>query len=192
MKLAPVRKCIRLVPCVLICFFVANATSAVLPNTRPTIVLVPAAWHAPIHYIEYISQLRLAGFPTVSQRLPSCDTSNPAAQSVSGDAAFIRQNQLLPLINSGKEVVLIVHSYSGGPGGMAAKGLSAIERHAAGRPGGIIGMIFISAFIAKEGVSLLSASGGQYSPWVIEYVRRWSSTHRTSRACTPILISNTE
>lgn len=86
------------------------------------------------------------------------------------DAAFIKQNLLKPSIDSGKRIVLITHSYSGGPGGMAAKGLSITERRAAGLPGGIIGLVFISAFIAKQGQSLISGSGGKYAPWVIEYV----------------------
>ena len=178
MKLAPAMNCMRLVPWFLICFFVAKAISVAVPLRPTTIVLVPAAWHLPVHYLDYIRQLRLAGFLTFSQRLPSCNTANPAAESVSRDADFVRQ-QLLLLINNGREVVLIVHSYSGGPGAVAAKGLSAVERHAAGQPGGIIGMIFISAFIAKEGATLLSAGGGQYSPWVIEYVGPLSLTQCT-------------
>lgn len=76
----------------------------------------------------------------------------------------------MPSINAGREVILIMHSYSGGPGAVAAKGLSLAERRAAGKPGGIIGLIFISAFIAEEGQTLLSSGGGKFAPWVIEYV----------------------
>ena len=157
-----------------------NRTARLLPvlttsfrlavSEKPVIVLAPAAWHSPIHYVQYTSQLNVAGFDTVSQRLPSCGSSDPQAQSVTIDAAFIAQDLLMPSINSGKEVVLVMHSYSGGPGAMAAKGLSIVERRAAGQKGGIIGLIFISAFIAQNGQSLLSGGGGQYAPWVIEYV----------------------
>ena len=136
------------------------------PSLRAVIALVPAAWHSPIHYREYTNQLRFLGYQIITQRLPSCDTANPEAQSVGLDAAFIRRNLLLPPINDGRDVVLIMHSHSGGPGAVAAKGLSKAERHAAGQPGGIIGLIFISAFVAKEGQTLVSGSGGQLSPWV--------------------------
>lgn len=138
--------------------------------TKPVIAIAPAAWHSPIHYALYVEKLHIAGYRTVSERLPSCDSPNPMAQSVSGDAAFIVQNLLMPSINAGKEVVLVTHSYSGGPGAVAAKGLSVVERRAAGKTGGIIGLIYICAFVAEEGQSLLSSSGGQYAPWVIEYV----------------------
>lgn len=139
-------------------------------DRNPVIALVPAAWHAPVHYRAYTDQLEANGYTISTRRLPSCDSSNPAAESVGRDAEFIRSVLLMPFINAGREVVVIMHSYSGGPGAMAAKGLSIPERRAAGKPGGIIGLIFISAFLAEEGQSLLSASGGAYAPWVIEYV----------------------
>ena len=144
----------------------------VVPPTveNPVIVIAPAAWHSPVHYKYYMHELQLAGFETDSERLPSCDSNNPYDKSVKNDAEFIRAKLLMPFINAGKEVVLVVHSYSGGPGGMAARGLSVAERQPAGQTGGIIGLIFISAFVAHEGQSLLSASGGKFSPWVIEYV----------------------
>ena len=140
------------------------------PFGKSNIALVPAAWHSPVHYKEFTHLLHLAGYNTITQRLPSCGSSDPKAQSVAVDAAFISQNLLLPSINAGKEVVLVMHSYGGGPGAMAAKGLSPAERRAAGKPGGIIGLIFICAFVAKEGQPLVSGSGGKFAPWVIEYV----------------------
>lgn len=149
-------------------FTILSSTS--LADDNPIVVLVPAAWHSPIHYAEYFKQLNLAGYDTISLRLPSCDSSLPKDQSVSVDAAFVSQYLLMPSINAGRRVVLVMHSYSGGPGAMAAKGLSVAERSAAGQSGGIIGLIFISAFLAQDGQSLLSAGGGKFSPWVIEYV----------------------
>lgn len=76
----------------------------------------------------------------------------------------------MPAIEAGREVVVIVHSYSGGPGSVAAKGLSVADRRAAGRNGGVLGLIFISAFVAHEGQTLVSGNGGQLAPWVIEHV----------------------
>lgn len=157
-------------------FLISVFSCTSFADNRPVVVLAPAAWHSPIHYAEYLEQLNVAGYSTVSQRLPSCDSPLPRDQSVAADAAFIGRNLLMPSINAGKRVVLVMHSYSGGPGAMAAKGLSVAERSAAGKPGGIIGLIFIAAFIAKEGQSLLSGSGGKFAPWVIEYVRIASLT----------------
>ncbi|KAL8732135.1 MAG: hypothetical protein Q9181_004050 [Wetmoreana brouardii] len=140
-----------------------------LADDKPVVVVVPAAWHSPIHYTQFTDQLNRAGFETASLRLPSCDSSHPQRQSVTVDAVFIREKLLMPSINAARRVVLVVHSYAGGPGAMAAKGLSIAERRAAGKHGGVIGLIFISAFVAKEGQSLLSGSGGKFAPWVIEH-----------------------
>ena len=128
-------------------FFGSYAATA---SGKPIIAIVPAAWHSPVHYEEYANQLRLARFDIISQQLPSTGASNLNVQSVAGDASFIIRNQLLLLIDVGKEVLLVMHSYSGGPGAMAASGLSIAERHAAGQTGGIIRLVFIAAFLAGE------------------------------------------
>ena len=93
----------------------------------------------------------------------------------------------MPYINSGREVVVIMHSYSGGPGAMAAKGLSVAERQATGKLGGVIGLIFVSAWIAQEGETFTTGSGGRLSPWVIENV----STYYHNLRAFPVLASHT-
>ena len=170
MKFLSPAKPFYLLPAILATPSISEAWAVAVPNNKPTIALAPAAWFSPVHYSEYLHQLHHAGYSTITQQLPSCGSSNPGAQSVASDAAFIRENLLMPPINAGRELVLILHSYRGGPGAVAAKGLSVVERRAAGQPGGILGLIYISAFIAKEGDTLLGDSGGKFSPWVVEYV----------------------
>ena len=53
-----------------------QAASNSLPEL-PTIVLVPGAWHSPVHYELLFSQLRLSGYPIISDRLPSCGSTHP-------------------------------------------------------------------------------------------------------------------
>jgi len=135
--------------------------------TNPTIVLVPGAWHSPVHYALLIAALKAKKYDVVTDRLPSVGSSNPQAQSVKVDSAYIKNKLLLPSINAGKDVLLLMHSYGGCPGADAAKGLSKIERKAAGQKGGIIGLVFMCAFVAHEGDSLKSTlPGGVYNDWV--------------------------
>lgn len=137
----------------------------------PTVALVPGAWHSPIHYTELIAYLRHAGYETISQRNPSVAAIDPNVQTAALDAKAIRENVLMPLIDGGEDVVLVMHSYGGLPGATAGRGLSKTERSAAGKPGGIVGLIFISALVGKEGQSLLSSLPGQrFDPWVIPFV----------------------
>ena len=147
---------------------------------KPTFVLVPGAWHSPVHYSLLTSFLNAEGYDIVSQRLPGVDSPNPKNISVQTDADFIRSQEIMPLLNQGKEVVLIACSYGGSPGAAAAKGLSKAERKTTGKKGGLIGLIFIAALLAEEGLSLKQAVGGQFNDWVIVNVHNFPPLFRAS------------
>jgi hypothetical protein len=136
--------------------------------SKPTIVLVPGAWHQPAHYSALIGMLESASYEVVTEKLPSVDSSTPTQQSVPNDATFIEKHLLRPLVDQGKDILLLMHSYGGCPGADAAKGYSKKERTVAGKKGGIIGLVFMAAFLANEGDSLLSKLPNQeYDPWVV-------------------------
>lgn len=135
-------------------------------SSKPTFVLVPGAWHSPSHFSHLIARLHEAGYPTVSLNLPSIDSEEPKKIEAATDVAFVREEMLLPLLEDEKDVVLVMHSYGGLPGGAAAKGLSKSERESQGLPGGVIGLVFLAAFLAREGDSLVSALGGRLDPWI--------------------------
>jgi pimeloyl-ACP methyl ester carboxylesterase len=136
----------------------------------PVVVLVPGAWHSPVHYTQLIDLLGAKGYEVVTKRNLSCDSQDPDQESVASDAAAIRET-LLSQIDAGKDVVLVMHSYGGCPGSAAAAGLSKAERSQEGKQGGIIGMAFMCAFLAAPGDSLLSKlPGQQFDSWVIQDV----------------------
>lgn len=150
-----------------------KATASLETMSKPTVILVPGAWHTPRHYEKLLELLRTAGFTTVSKQLPSVGSDQPTEQTVASDAAFIRESLLLPELDRGQDVILIMHSYGGSPGSAAAKGLSKAERLASGQKGGIVGLVFICAFLANEGDSLQSKLPGQkLDPWCLIDVRR--------------------
>ena len=161
---------------IVLAILLPSLSTAAVPLKKadpPGLVLVPGAWHSPVHYTELVGLLSGAGYRVASQRLPSCNSANPDAQSATGDADAIRDNLILPQLDLGKEVVMIMHSYGGSPGSAAAKGLSLADRRAAGKPGGIIGLIVICGFLANTGQSLKGIlPGGVFDPWVVIYVRR--------------------
>ena len=146
--------------------------SAPMDHARPVIVLVPGAWLPPAQYSELAALLDLSGYRTVVHRLPSVNSADPEAQSVATDAASVRETSILPVISDGHDVVLLMHSYGGIVGPAAAQGLSKRELTAHGKPGGIVGMIMLSAFLVLEGQSVIDKlTNRQYSPWVLQYVR---------------------
>lgn len=135
-----------------------------MSQTKPSIALIPGAWHSPVHYEKLITLLENAGYPVKTMQLPSAGSVEPKKESTAGDAEAIRENLLLPLLNEGNDVIVLMHSYGGCPGAAAAKGLGKTERKTSGS---VIGLIFIAAFLAREGDSLLSALGGKFDPWVM-------------------------
>lgn len=145
--------------------------------SKPTVALVPGAWHTPVHFDILISFLDAEGYPTVSKQLPSVDTATPATTTSEGDSQFIIDQVLTPLLDDGKDVVLVAHSYGGCPAGAAANGLSKAERTAAGKKGGIIGLIWIAAYIAPSNVSVYTLASmyeasGKVKDWIEHDVSR--------------------
>ena len=141
-----------------------------LESASPVVILVPGAWHSPSHYSLLFDGLKQEGFHAICERNPSCDCTDPDDTSTAADASTIRQ-RIISQLDKGLEVVIIMHSYGGCPGAAAAQGLSKSERQAAGQPGGVIGLIFICAFIASEGDSLIGKlPGGVPSKWMILHV----------------------
>lgn len=146
-------------------------------SSNAVIVLVPGAWHTAQHYQSFTDLLELKGYEVIARQTPSCGSANPFEQDVERDVAAIREDLLLPPINAGRDVVLVMHSYGGCPGPAAAFGLSKTERLKAGKRGGIIGLAFISAFVVNEGASLLSMlPGNTFGAWHELFVRQTSSS----------------
>lgn len=72
---------------------------------------------------------------------------------MSDDIAFIQQQLVQPLIEKGKDIMLVCHSFAEYSRAAAALGYSKKENTAKGYDGGIIGLVFISAFLVSEGAS---------------------------------------
>lgn len=143
------------------------ATQSHEASAFPAFALIPGAWHSPSHFDPVTSQLHSAGYSTQSLRLPSVGSPNPEDVSTTTDAEFIIKNVLQPLVDSGKDVVLVMHSYGSITGTAAAVGLSKADCAAAGLPGGIIGIILIAAFIVRDGECCVS---GDYPDWTVNNV----------------------
>ena len=138
-------------------------------NALPTIVLVPGAFHLQPAMDIFSYQLRKMGYDTQSFGLA---TVNSPKLTIQDDVAALVEKVLYPLIEmEGKDVLLYLHSYAGFPGSAAIEGYSKAERRAEGKRGGIIGLIYQSAFIPTQGDSLLQMIGGQYAPWQDPNVR---------------------
>ncbi|MCJ1261076.1 hypothetical protein MMC22_000940 [Lobaria immixta] len=132
-------------------------------SPNPTILLVTGAFHVDSAMDILGGRLQEAGYNTRSLGLK---TVNNPGLTPNDDATLLEKDLLFPLIEEqGKDVVLYLHSYAGFPGSVAINGYSKQHRSATGKPGGIVGLIYQSAFIPKEGDTLIKMIGGSYAPW---------------------------
>lgn len=127
--------------------------------TLPTIVFVPGAWHTCDYYKPVISILEAKGFPTATVNLPSVGGTSSMA-----DDATAFQKVTSKLADDGHQIILVMHSYGGIPGTESAKGLAWEIRQAEGQPGGIIALVYVSAYLIKEGMSVMSVAGAAEWP----------------------------
>jgi pimeloyl-ACP methyl ester carboxylesterase len=116
---------------------------------KPTIVLVPGAWHKATIYSSVSSILNTHGYPTILLDLPSVGAVPPHT-SFDHDVSAIREC-LTSLVSQNKDVVLVAWSYGGFPAGEAPKGLSKKERQAQGLQGGVIRFVVINGVAMPAG-----------------------------------------
>jgi len=121
-------------------------------STKPTIVVVHGSWHVPAHFDPLTKLLRSAGYPVSLVRLPSVRNIGPFPTTTEGDSAAV-QSVLLNELDAGNDVVVLMHSYGGVPGGAAIRGMLKSDRVEKGLKGGVVACVYISSFALDEGVS---------------------------------------
>jgi hypothetical protein len=125
-------------------------------NMLPTIVAVPGAWHTTASFEPVKKVLTQRGYHFVSQNAPGLYDANGTCQD---DAMSLRTKILLPLVDEGKDLVVLMHSYGGMYGSQAVQGLSKKEREQAGKKGGVTALIYVSAVTPIEGKTTLDMMG---------------------------------
>ncbi|WZH48495.1 Alpha/beta hydrolase fold-1 [Fusarium acuminatum] len=134
----------------------------------PTILAVPGAWHTVESFDTVKKIFTDRNYEFVSQNAPGVTDANA---TVIGDAASLRTNLLQPLVEAGKDVIVMMHSYGGMYGSQAVQGLSKREREQSGKQGGVISLIYVSAVTPLEGKTTLDMMGtdAQHLPSWVDY-----------------------
>ncbi|KAG9959903.1 alpha/beta-hydrolase, partial [Aureobasidium melanogenum] len=125
--------------------------------SKPVFILCPGAWHPAEVYDRMIPHLETKGYRTVLHDWPSIQQA--PVQSFDEDIQSIRAT-ILNEADTGNDVVVVAHSWSGSPVNSAIADLSKAERAKQGKLGGVIKLVFLCAFVVPEGVSLLDTLGG--------------------------------
>ncbi|KAI1325843.1 Alpha/beta hydrolase fold-1 [Xylariaceae sp. FL0255] len=137
-----------------------NAPSAELPM----IFFVPGAWHGPWVFDQTRHILSERGFDTATSDLRTVE-SNDASIGVQDDANHVR-SALTKLIDMGKEIIVVAHSYGGIIAANSIDPSLGIKQRAADScKGGVILVLLLAAFAIPKNTSLLDNIGGKLLPW---------------------------
>jgi pimeloyl-ACP methyl ester carboxylesterase len=149
--------------------------------SKPHIVLVPGAWHAPFYMEALISKLEGLGYTIHARQMPAVGNPSPP-KDLSEDIAALRSMVEEAISPNGNDVVVICHSWGGFVTGNGLVGLSRKEREAEGKKGGVVSLGYMTAFMISEGETLLGATGNIEASWVEVQVRKQSHTHSHTHA----------
>ncbi|KAL8711023.1 MAG: hypothetical protein Q9220_004404 [cf. Caloplaca sp. 1 TL-2023] len=136
------------------------------PQTKVNIFIVPGTWLSPEAYASFASHLRVAGYGAYIASLPSFDPKN-ANVDCALDTGAVRRQLLTKLDSEGTDIIIFAHSYGGIPAGGAVLGLDKASRAQQKRSGGVLGMIYMAAFIVPEGATLSAYLGGRNPPYIV-------------------------
>lgn len=136
-------------------------------SSKPEFVIVPGAWHGPEAFKPTSDLLSQAGYAVHGVTLLSVG-ADPQVQSFTPDAEATKA-VLDKVLSSGKDAVLIYHSYGG------VVGSEALAEYVKEGPkpgyGKVKRLVYVCAFVLPEGASLMAALQNKPLPWFILDVR---------------------
>lgn len=133
---------------------------------RPAIIIIPGAWHQPVHYTALAEPLRQQGYKVEVAALSTMGDPDAIRAKTHHDDVEIVRALLEPHLAAGREVVLVGHSYGGLVATDTAAGFTVEERGAVPtgpdgglqvQGGGVRAVVYIaSPAVVEKGISLTS------------------------------------
>jgi len=134
------------------------ATTSALPH-KPSIVLVPGSFCPPLFYTTVIDQLSANGYEAQTIDLPSIGRKQGGSGATMANDAATIQSVTSKLVDEGKDIVLVTHSYGGIPGTESVKGLVRTDREKDGKKGGVVRIVYVTSLVTPVGFSLKTLMG---------------------------------
>ncbi|KAF7626495.1 hypothetical protein AFLA_013886 [Aspergillus flavus NRRL3357] len=120
-----------------------------MSQSKPSIIIVPGSFSLPEFYDAVTDRVASKGYEIKAIRLRSTEKLQQPA-TMYDDAAAIA-SEVAALVDQGKEVILVVHSYGGVPASESIKGLAKTED--SGKAGGIVNLAYLTAVVPELGAS---------------------------------------
>jgi pimeloyl-ACP methyl ester carboxylesterase len=149
--------------------------------SQPTVLLISGGWHTPQSYTKLNDALSSSGFEVLVPTLPSMNGNRPPSADLQSDTDFIR-SYTQDLINTGREILVLMHSYGGQVGTNALSGLSFASRSKEGLSGGVLHLIYMAATAIVEGKCMVDTvrefGHEELLPMAFDFADDRSCTHR--------------
>ena len=141
-------------------------------TSKPTVIFVTGAWHQPHLYAPLLDGLKKTSYPVVAPSLPSVGGSS--GDDFAHDVRVIRK-AIAEEVAQGHEIIVLMHSYGGMVGSAAVQGYAKGEVRS---EGGVIRMIYLTAFAMDVGLSLMDGLNGTPLPWFASAnANQWAATN---------------
>ena len=127
--------------------------------STPTLVIVPGSFGPAKLYDLFVESLTRQGIPSEVVELPSVGRKQGVPPKNMSDDANEIIKVASKLLDEGKEVAIMTHSYGAIPGTQSLKGLSTKARQAEGLKGGVDKIIYLASVVVEVGVSNLDLFG---------------------------------
>lgn len=126
-----------------------------MTSQKPAIVIAHGAWHVPAHYEPMAKPLREAGYEVIVPKHQSIGRDSDPGNALQKDAAAVA-DILRQQLSSGKDVILVMHSY-GGISGSDAVGMLYEGQNGAPGPGRLLRLVYLAAHILPKGEAFLGS-----------------------------------
>lgn len=123
-----------------------------MSTSKPEIVISGGGWHTPDSYAPLCTALESRGFNVHVPLHPTMNGSRPPIGDLIADSDAFRQ-VVTGLVDAGRSVVVIMHSYGGQVGTNSLIGLGVEARKQQGLSGGVIKLIYLAAQALQKGQS---------------------------------------
>ncbi|KNG83193.1 hypothetical protein ANOM_008829 [Aspergillus nomiae NRRL 13137] len=120
-----------------------------MSQSKPSIIIVPGSFSLPDFYDTVVDGVASKGYEVKAIRLRSTEKLQPPA-TMYDDAAAIA-SEVATLVEQGKEVILVAHSYGGVPTSESIKGLAKTE--GSGKIGGVVKLAYLTALVPPLGAA---------------------------------------
>ncbi|KAI1859754.1 hypothetical protein JX265_010203 [Neoarthrinium moseri] len=137
-----------------------------MAEEKPAIIIITGAWHLPESWDYVKTRLEKAGYEVHVPGMLTVRGPDPVTHTWRVDMGVVHDTAM-PIVDRGGRVVLVGHSYGGCVATISTQCQTVKERTERGLPGGLVAVVYVSAFpISKKGNSAMSTAG-VYGSWVM-------------------------